>query len=108
MAYDESLAERLRDLLTPLPGVADKRMFGGLCFLSDGNMLVCIWGDDLMVRVGRDATEEALTHPGTRPCNVTGRPMRGWVLVDGAVLDDDTLDEWVQRARGFVATLAPK
>jgi TfoX/Sxy family transcriptional regulator of competence genes len=108
MAYDKALAERLRELLGPLPGVSDKHMFGGLSFLSDGNLLVCVWHDDLMVRVGRDATEEALTRPGTRPCDVTGRPMRGWVVVDGAMLDDDVLQEWTERARAFVATLPPK
>ncbi|WP_067503871.1 TfoX/Sxy family protein [Actinoplanes sp. TFC3] len=108
MAYDAALAERLRDLLAPRPGILAKPMFGGLCFLSDGNMLVCIWGDDLMVRVGREATEEALRHPGTRPCDVTGRPMRGWVVVDGEQLDDETLEQWVKRAGAFVATLVPK
>jgi TfoX/Sxy family transcriptional regulator of competence genes len=108
MAYDEALAERVHDLLAELPGVTDKRMFGGLAFLSEGHLTVCVMGDDLMVRVGADAAGEALTRPGTRRFELTRRPMRGWVVVDGAVLDDDVLTEWVDRARAFVATLPPK
>lgn len=108
MAFDETLAERVRDLLAPLPGTSDKRMFGGLAFLTDGNLTVALMGDDLMVRVGRDATEQMLTLPGARPCDIGGRLMRGWVLVDGAVLDDDVLAEWVDRARAFVSALPPK
>ncbi|MEV4702320.1 TfoX/Sxy family protein [Actinoplanes sp. NPDC049316] len=108
MAYDETLAGRLRDLFAELPGVTDKRMFGGLAFLGDGHLTVCVMGDDLMVRVGADAAAEALTRPGTRRFELTRRPMRGWVVVDGAVLDDDVLAEWVNRARAFVATLPPK
>ncbi|MFI7599245.1 TfoX/Sxy family protein [Actinoplanes sp. NPDC049681] len=108
MAYDEALAQRIRDLLASVPGITDKRMFGGLAFLTDGNLTVALMGDDLMVRVGRDAAEQALTAPGARPCDIGGRLMRGWVLVDGAVLDDDVLDAWVGRARAFVSTLPPK
>ena len=108
MAYDEALAERIRDRLTEMPGVTDKRMFGGIAFMTDGNMTVGVTGDDLMVRVGPDATEEALAQPGARPFDMTGRPMRGWVVVDGAELDDDVLSEWIERARSFVATLPPK
>jgi len=108
MAYDEVLAERIRDRLAGLPGVTDKRMFGGIAFMTDGNMTVGVTGDDLMVRVGPDATEEALAQPGARLFDMTGRPMRGWIVVDGAELDDDVLSEWIERARSFVATLPPK
>lgn len=108
MAYDEALAERIRDRLAELPGVTDKRMFGGVAFLTEGNMTVGVTGDDLMVRVGPDATDEALAQPGARIFDMTGRPMRGWIVVDGAELDDDALTEWIERARAFVATLPPK
>ena len=108
MAYDEGLADRIRDRLANFPGVTDKRMFGGIAFLTNGNMTVGVSGDDLMVRVGRDATEEALAEPGARPMDMTGRPMAGWVVVDGAYLDDEVLDAWIDRARRFVATLPPK
>ncbi|BCJ55180.1 hypothetical protein Asp14428_66550 [Actinoplanes sp. NBRC 14428] len=108
MAYDETLAARVRDLLAPLPGACDKRMFGGLGFLTDGHLTVALNHDDLMVRVGPDATAEALTRPGARPCTMGARTMRGWVLVDGEVLDDDVLAGWIERARAFVSTLPPK
>jgi TfoX/Sxy family transcriptional regulator of competence genes len=107
VAYDEGLAERVRDRLSELPGVTDKRMFGGVAFLTDGNITVGVTGDDLLVRVGPEATEAALARPGARPF-VTGRPMRGWVVVDGAELDDEVLAEWINRACTFVATLPPK
>ena len=108
MAYDEGLAERVRDRLADVPGVTDKRMFGGIAFLTDGNMTVGVTGDDLLVRVGPEATDAALARPGARLFDMTGRPMRGWVVVDGAELDDDVLVEWIELARSFVATLPPK
>lgn len=108
MAYDEALSERIRERLADVPGVTDKRMFGGIAFLTHGNMTVGVTGDDLMVRVGPDATDDALRQPGARLFDMTGRPMKGWIVVDGAVLDDDVLTDWIDRARRFVATLPPK
>jgi TfoX/Sxy family transcriptional regulator of competence genes len=108
VAYDEALSERIRERLADVPGVTDKRMFGGIAFLTHGNMTVGVTGDDLMVRVGPDATDDALRQPGARLFDMTGRPMKGWIVVDGAVLDDDVLTDWIDRARRFVATLPPK
>jgi TfoX/Sxy family transcriptional regulator of competence genes len=108
VAYDEALSERIRERLADFPGVTDKRMFGGIAFLTDGNMTVGVTGDDLMVRVGPDASDDALRQPGARLFDMTGRPMKGWVVVDGAVLDDEALTDWIDRARRFVATLPPK
>jgi TfoX/Sxy family transcriptional regulator of competence genes len=108
VAYDEALAERVRDRLAAMPGVAEKRMFGGLAFLSEGRLTVCVTGDDLLVRVGRDGAEEALARPGARAADMAGRTMAGWVVVDGATLGDGALDEWLDRAREFVRTLPPK
>ena len=84
-------------------------MFGGLAFMTSGNMLVGVIGEDLICRVGPHAMDDALALPGARVFDLTGRVMTGWVLVDGeAVAEDDALAEWIGRADRFVATLPPK
>ena len=108
MAYDESLAERVRDVLEGLD-IEEKKMFGGLAFMLSGNMSVGIAGDELMVRIDPDDQEEVLARDGVREFDITGRPMRGWILVAGSVLGaDDTLAEWVERGTDFAGTLPPK
>lgn len=104
MAYDEVLAERVRATC----GLPERRMFGGAAFMLDGNMAVGIIGDDLAVRVPRDEYEAALTEPGARPFDFTGRPMTGWVVVSGEVLDDDVLAAWVSRSMAYAGSLPPK
>ncbi|MGW1613289.1 TfoX/Sxy family protein [Streptomyces sp. NPDC002285] len=109
MAYDEGLAERIRERLGADPEFSEKRMFGGLAFLCRGNMAVGVTGDDLMVRVGPEATDAALARPGARIFDMTGRPMRGWVVVEGtAVAEDEALGAWVDEGRAFAAGLPPK
>jgi TfoX/Sxy family transcriptional regulator of competence genes len=109
MAYDEGLTERIRQRLNTDPDVTEKRMFGGIAFLLRGNMAVGVSGDDLMVRVGPDNSEAALARPGTRVFDMTGRPMRGWILVAGTALtEDDALDEWIDEGRVFASSLPPK
>ncbi|MFF9012984.1 TfoX/Sxy family protein [Streptomyces sp. NPDC014870] len=109
MAFDEGLAERIRARLGTGPSVSEKRMSGGLAFLYAGNMLVGVIGDELMVRVGPDANDEARARPGTRPFDFTGRPMRGWAVVDASALtEDDALAEWVDQGHVFAAGLPPK
>ena len=109
MAYDEGLAERLRETLGDDPGLVEKKMFGGLAFMMDGNLAIGVIGDDLMVRVGRDAYEAALRRPHTRPFDMTGRPMTNWVLVDAAGLEDDTAyEEWVRAGVAFARSLPAK
>ncbi|MER7895065.1 TfoX/Sxy family protein [Streptomyces sp. NPDC096046] len=109
MAFDEGLAERIRARLGADPGITEKQMFGGLAFLYEGNMAVGVIGDELMVRVGPEATGAALTRPGTRPFDFTGRPMRGWVVVaSSAVSEDEALADWVDQGHAFAASLPPK
>ncbi|MFF8844310.1 TfoX/Sxy family protein [Streptomyces sp. NPDC015127] len=109
MAFDEGLAERIRDRLGADPAITERRMFGGLAFLHEGNMAVGVIGDDLMVRVGPDATDTALAKPGTRVFDFTGRPMRGWVVVAASALaEDKALDAWVDQGHAFAASLPPK
>ncbi|MDV9171868.1 TfoX/Sxy family protein [Streptomyces sp. W16] len=109
MAYDEGLAERIRERLGADPDITEKRMFGGIAFLRSGNMAVGVTGDDLMVRVGPDATDAALARPGTRIFDMTGHPMRGWIVVAGsAIAEDEALGEWIDEGRAFAASLPPK
>ena len=108
MAYDEVLAERLRDRLRDRPGVGEKRMFGGVAFLTYGNLTVGVFRDDLLVRLSPEDGEAALDRPGVSAFDMTGRPLRGWIVVAGETLDDADLDDWIAVASAFVATLAPK
>ena len=104
VAYDETLAERVRERCD-LPG---KRMFGGIAFLLAGNMAVGVVGGDLMVRVPPGEYDDCLRQPGARPFDLTGRVMKGWVIVSGDVLDDDTLADWVERGTAYAGSLPPK
>jgi hypothetical protein len=109
MAFDEDLAAHIRDRLARQRGVEEKRMFGGIAFLLDGNLLVGVWKDSLIARLGGERGEEALLEPHVRPFDITGRPMRGWVLVGPeGVEDDEQLALWLDRAAGFVRTLPAK
>ena len=111
MAFDPGLADRIRDSLHGLAGspLDEKKMFGGLCFLLAGNMVAGILGDDLMARVGPSAYTELLREPGAAEMDFTGRPMKGMIKVDAAVLDDDAaLQLWLSRCLAFAMTLPPK
>ena len=109
MAFDDDLAARIRDALARTPGIEEKRMFGGVGFLLYGNMLVGVWKDSLVARLGPDRGESALLEPHVRPFDITGRPMKGWVLVGPeGVEEDHQLSEWIERALAFVGTLARK
>jgi TfoX/Sxy family transcriptional regulator of competence genes len=109
MAYDEGLAQRVREALDERDDVTERKMFGGLAFLLGGNMSVGIVGEELMVRVGPDAWGEALAEPHAREMDFTGRSMKGFVYVDGAGLEDDAdLEGWVARGVGFAASLPAK
>jgi hypothetical protein len=109
MAYDETLARRIRQRLARRKNVEEKRMFGGIGFLLSGNLLVGVWKESLVVRLGPDEGESALTEPHVGEFDITGRAMRGWVLVAPAgVAGDDQLADWIRRAVKFVSTLPPK
>jgi TfoX N-terminal domain len=109
MAYSESLAGRLRDALARQKGIVEKKMFGGVGFLLDGNMLVGVWKDSLIARVGPEQAEKGLREPDVHDFDITGRPMKGWVLVSPDGIESDrTLSNWVERSLRFVRTLPPK
>src|SRR5215204_6881943 len=109
MAYDDQLAERVRDQLADVHGITEKAMFGGVAFLLEGNMAVGLTGDELMVRVGRDDSDDALARPHTRPFDMTGRPMKGWILVaQEGVVGESALGTWVTRCVRFARSLPAK
>lgn len=109
MAYDEALAERVREMLAERIGVTERRMFGGLAFLVGGHMTVGITGADLMVRVGKEGHGDALAQRHAREMDFTGRPSTTMVYVGPeGTADDRTLRAWVDRALAFTDTLPPK
>ena len=109
MAFDEQLAERIRAVLHHRPAVTERRMFGGIAFMVGGNMACGVIRDDLMVRVGQDAHEEAIARPHARPMDFVGRPMRGMVYVAPAgVAEDAELARWVEAGAAFAASLPAK
>lgn len=109
MAFDETLAARVRQLLIPRDGYDEKKMFGGICFLLHGRMVCAIVRDRLIVRVGPDGYDDALSHPHVELFDLTGRPMTGWVQVapKGWTRDDDLAD-WVERGAAYAASLPRK
>jgi TfoX/Sxy family transcriptional regulator of competence genes len=109
MAYDEVLADRVRAALAPREGLSEREMFGGVAFMLAGNMAVGIIADDLMVRLGKDDAERALTEPHVRPMDFTGRPMKTTVYVDpDGTADDADLAGWVDAGADFAVSLPPK
>lgn len=109
MAYDEGLAQRLRDIFIDDPGVVEKKMFGGLAFMVQGHMCVGVTIDDLMVRVGSEHYDEAINLPHARKMDFTGRPLRGFIYVSPEGIEsDEALQTWVDRALNFVHSMPPK
>lgn len=110
MAYDEQLAERLREMLAGEPGVSEKKMFGGLAFLINGNMSVSASNQGgLMLRVDPDEMDGLLKEPHAQPLVMRGRAMQGWMRVAPAGLRTKReLERWVKRGAGYARSLPPK
>jgi TfoX/Sxy family transcriptional regulator of competence genes len=109
MAFDESLAERVRGVLDTRSDVDERKMFGGIAFLVAGNMACGVMGDDLMVRMGPAEAGALEREPGARRFAMGERPMKGWLLVTPeATADDGDLEHWVRRGETFAASLPPK
>src|SRR5215471_12205184 len=108
MVVDEDLAERMRAALVGTGTVREVRMFGGLCFMLNGNMVAGTSKRGLLVRVGKEQQSAALARPGTKPMEMTGRPMEGYVFVDPPPADERSLQDWLALAVTFVKTLPPK
>ncbi len=109
MSYDEKLAARIRTLLDSNPGLSERKMFGGIAFMINGNMCCGVTGKDLMLRVGAADYEATLALPYARPMDFTGRPMKSMVFVGPAgTKNSKSLSAWVDRACAFASSLPPK
>jgi len=109
VAYSEALADRIRDVLAGREGVTERKMFGGIAFLVGGNMAVGVTDEDLMVRLDPADAERALAEEHVRPMDFTGRPLKGFVYVAPAGVEDDaSLAEWVDAGADHAASLPPK
>jgi TfoX/Sxy family transcriptional regulator of competence genes len=109
VAFDETLAEEIRRQLQSQTAIVEKRMFGGVGFLVNGNMSVGVYKDELIVRLPPDETEAALKKPGARIFDITGRPMKGWLMIGRTGLQKPkTLEEWIRRGVLYASTLPKK
>lgn len=109
MAFNPELATRITKLASGQLGVTETKMFGGHGLLVNGNMSVGIQQDYLIIRVGKDAWEDALSQPGAKEMDFTGRSMRGWVMIHNDELaDDQYLKKWVDTGLNFAASLPAK
>lgn len=109
MAYDEMLANDVRSDLRRYDGVSERAMFGGIAFMVDGNMAVGVTGDDLMVRVGKESLDQALSLPGVESMSMGEREMKGWVRVTADGLGSEgVLESWIDRGVIYARSLPPK
>ncbi len=109
MPYNAQIEERIQAIIADWENTAQKKMFGGVCHLLNGNMFCGVYKDYLILRLGAEKGPQALKQPSVRPFDITGRPMKGWVMVaaDGFKKAAD-LAGWLDQARLFAGTLPPK
>lgn len=109
MPYDEGLYERIDEILNGRIEFTAKKMFGGICYLIRGNMLGGIINDELIVRAGKEKHTELLKQKHTRVFDITGKVMKGWILIEPEGIDsDEKLEYWLQMGIQFAASLPPK
>jgi len=109
MAFNEDLADRVREVLAARFDLTERKMFGGIAFMLGGNMAIGVIDDDLMVRLDPADAEKALAEPCVRPMDFTGRPMKGMIFVDTAGVETDAeLASWAEAGADFAASLPPK
>jgi TfoX/Sxy family transcriptional regulator of competence genes len=109
MPYNKDIEARINRFVSDWKDTLQKNMFGGVCYLLKGNMFCGVYKDSLILRLGEDRAKRALTMPSVRPFDITGKPMKGWVMVgqDGFRSDED-LERWLAEAREFAGQLPPK
>ena len=109
MAYDERTAQRVRQALQGTPEVTERKMFGGIAFLYQGNMCCGVNRRDLMLRLGNEQTAQALSEPHTREMDFTGKPIRSMLYVGSeGIRSQSDLQSWIERALAFASTLPAK
>jgi len=107
--YDEEIESRINKVISRWKHAEAKKMFGGICHLLDGNMFCGVYKDFLILRLGEEESRAALKLPFVRPFDITGKPMKGWVMVEkDGFKSDDALKAWLVKAREFVSTLSSK
>jgi TfoX/Sxy family transcriptional regulator of competence genes len=109
LAYSEEVAQRVRSILDEVPGLVEKKMFGGVSYIVNGNMACGVIGEQLIVRMSQDEYTDALTHPHAHVFDMTGRAMKGWVSIDSAGIEkENELRAWVERGLHFAQGLPSK
>jgi TfoX/Sxy family transcriptional regulator of competence genes len=109
MPYNEEIENRINQIATTWANTDSKKMFGGMCHLQNGNMFCGVYKDFLILRLGEENAEKALDLPFVKVFDIMGRPMKGWVMVEGEGFPtNDKLETWLNQARDFVRTLPSK
>lgn len=109
MADSNEIGERIREVILERDGVTEKKMFGGIAWMIEGNMAVATFGEGLLVRVAKDEYEATLAEPNVGPMEMSGRLMRGFVVVDPVgIEDDEDLIEWIEAGAAYASSLPPK
>jgi TfoX/Sxy family transcriptional regulator of competence genes len=109
MPYNEQIDARIQKVVSRWKIPIQKKMFGGVCHLLNGNMVCGVYKDYLILRLGEKAAAQALKQSYIRPFDITGKPMKGWLMVDGTGFKtDNSLKSWLNKAKTFVKTLPPK
>ena len=109
MTFNESLAERIQQKLAHKKAIEEKTLFGCKCFLLNGNVVVGVWKNSLIVRLGQEEGNDALLEPHVKPFDITGKAMKGWVVVAPEGIEQDSqLSDWIRRAVKFVGKIPAK
>ena len=109
MAYNEEIDGRIRKIVSRWKHIENKKMFGGVCHLINGNMFCGVHKDFLILRLGEAGAAEAMAHPFVKPFDITGRPMKGWAMVgEEGFMGEDELRSWLKKAKQFASSLPSK
>ena len=109
MPYNEAIERRIKNIVSSWENTEAKKMFGGICHLLNGNMFCGVYKDFLILRLGEENAKNALKLPFVKPFDITGRPMKGWVMVkENGFKKEEDLEAWLNQAQEFVSALPAK